>query len=375
MKVLERLNDPGLSRLLLDRVRDGAARVREHLGRPALFMEVCGTHTTVISRTGLRGLLAGLVELRSGPGCPVCVTPAAEIETLMQLARLPEVVLATFGDMVRVPGRSGSLETERARGAAVRVVYSPADAVELARQYPKRQVVFAGVGFETTTPMVAAAILQAGALQLKNFSVLSLHKLVPPVLRTLLEQGEVPVDGFLLPGHVSTVTGSRAFQFISRDYGVPAVVAGFTPVDVLGSLQLLLEQVLAGNAETVNGYRWVAREEGNPRAREVMAACFYPVDAYWRGLGQVPASGLCIRDELAGFDAGRRFAVQLPPVEEPRGCRCGDLLRGVITPPQCALFGRGCTPATPVGPCMVSSEGACAAYWSELGRQPKPASR
>lgn len=363
MRVLGRLNDPKLSRQMVRRVRDTAARAAGRLGRPVLLMEVCGTHTMVISRTGLRGLLSDLVELRSGPGCPVCVTSAADIEALMALARLPEVMLATFGDMVRVPGQKGSLESERAGGAGVKVVYSPVDAVALAREHPDRQVVFAGVGFETTAPMVAAALLQASSLQLKNFSIYSLHKLVPPVMRVLLESGGVQVDGFILPGHVSAVTGSRAFDFISRHYGVPTVVTGFTPVDLLDALHTLLEQILAGTAEPVNGYRWVVREEGNRRAREVMDKCFYIGRASWRGLGLISDSGLMIRDEFARFDAGRRFTVEAPPADEPPGCRCGELLRGIITPPECPLYGRRCTPATPVGPCMVSSEGACAAFW------------
>ena len=362
MKVLGRLNDPKLSRQMLHRVRDTAARVTERLGRPVLLMEVCGTHTTLFSRTGLRGLLADLVELRSGPGCPVCVTSAADIEALMALARLPGVILTSFGDMVRVPGTTGSMESARARGADVRIVYSPADAVDLARANPGREIVFAGVGFETTAPMVAAAILQARGQRLNNFSVYSLHKLVPPVMRVLLECGDVPVDGFILPGHVCTVTGGRAFDFIGDEYAVPAVVTGFTLVDVLDALDTLLNQLLIGSAGVANSYRWVVRDEGNQRAREIMQTCFYPVVVSWRGLGNIPASGLAIREDFARFDAGQRFPVAVPPAKEPPGCRCGDLLRGRITPPECKLFNRKCTPLTAVGPCMVSTEGACAAY-------------
>jgi len=347
---------------MLHRVRDTAARVTKMLGRPVLLMEVCGTHTMVFSRTGLRGLLADLVELRSGPGCPVCVTSAADIEALMALARLPGVILASFGDMVRVPGATGSMESERARGADVRIVYSPADAVNLARVNPGREMVFAGVGFETTAPMVAAAIMQARSQQLHNFSVYSLHKLVPPVMRALLESGDVSVDGFILPGHVCTVTGGRAFDFIGDDYGIPAVVTGFTLVDVLDALNELLNQVLIGSASVTNSYRWVVRNEGNRQAREIIKTCFYPVEASWRGLGNIPSSGLAVREEFAEFDAGLKFAVDVPPTEEAPGCRCGDLLRGKITPPECKLFNRKCTPVHPIGPCMVSTEGACAAY-------------
>ncbi|MEW5953874.1 MAG: hydrogenase formation protein HypD [Bacillota bacterium] len=369
MKTPGRLSDPGLGRQLLRRVQEAAARAADQLGRPALLMEVCGTHTMVLSSTGLRGLLAGLLELRSGPGCPVCVTPAAGIEALMELARLPGVILATFGDMIRVPGQNGSLELERARGARVQVVYSPSDAAVLARENPNRQVILAGVGFETTAPMVAASLLQASSEYLPNFSVYSLHKLVPPVMRALLETTEVQVDGFILPGHVSAVTGSRAFDFIGRKYNIPAVVAGFTPVEVLAALHLLLGQILSGTASTANAYPWVVREEGNKRAREVMETCFYPGDSHWRGLGQIQASGLLIRDEFARYDAGHKFKVGPPAAEEPPGCRCGELLRGVITPLECALYGQRCTPASPVGPCMVSSEGACAAYLGEVPRR------
>lgn len=362
MKVLGRLNDSKLSMQMLHRVRDTATRVTARLGRPVLLMEVCGTHTTVFSRTGLRGLLADLVELRSGPGCPVCVTSATDIEAMMALARLPGVILASFGDMVRVPGATGSLESARARGADVRIVYSPADALDLARANPGREIVFAGVGFETTAPMVAAVIMQARSQRLNNFSVYSLHKLVPPVMRALLESRDVPVDGFILPGHVCTVTGSRAFDFIGAEYGIPAVVTGFTLVDVLDALETLLNQVLINSASVTNSYRWVVRDAGNPRALEIMKNCFYPDEVSWRGLGNIPASGLAIREDLTNWDAGRKFAVEVPPVEEPPGCRCGDLLRGKITPPECKLFNRKCSPAHPVGPCMVSTEGACAAY-------------
>jgi len=363
LNVLNKLHDPALGRKMVGRVRELAARAAERLGRPVLLMEVCGTHTMAVSRTGLRGVLAGLLELRSGPGCPVCVTAARDIEYMIALARIPGVTVATFGDMVRVPGGQSSLERERARGAGVSIIYSPADAVELARQNPDREVVFLGVGFETTAPLAALSISHAAELGLGNFSVYSVHKSVPPVLRALLELGDVRVDGFLLPGHVSAVTGSRAFAFIGEEFGIPAVVAGFTPVDILDAIHMLLEQVLAQNARTYNAYRWVVRDEGNPEAQQVMEKYFYPGDAYWRGFGLIPGSGLFLSDTFARFDAGRKFALKVPAVADPAGCRCGDLLRGIITPADCAMFGRRCTPAGPVGPCMVSSEGACAAYY------------
>ncbi len=393
MIVLNKLNDPQLGREMFRIVKEQAGQVAERLGRAVTLMEVCGTHTMNITSTGLHGLLSGLVELRSGPGCPVCVTAAGEIEQMLAFTRVPRVTVATFGDMVRVPGLVSSLEMERARGARVQIVYSPADAVALARDNPTREVVFLGVGFETTAPLVALSINQAANLGLANFSVYSVHKLVPPVMRALLNAGEVRVDGFLLPGHVCAVTGSHAFAFIGEDYGIPAVVTGFTTVDILDALYVLLKKIHTGDNRVVNGYRWVVRDEGNLQAQEAMKDYFYTGDAFWRGFGVVNCSGLFIKEKFARYDAMRKFVLGEPDstggldlvvqpaniaaskagasgdcftinnAAEPRGCRCGELLRGLITPEGCALFGRKCTPATPVGPCMVSAEGACAAYY------------
>lgn len=363
--MLNKLNDPELGKKMVSRVKKLAAQAAERLGRPVLFMEVCGTHTMAISRTGLRGLLSGLVELRSGPGCPVCVTDPSDIERMIAFSQIPNVMLATFGDMIRVPGAMSSLEKERARGAKVKIVYSPADAVNMAQQNPDQQVVFLGVGFETTAPLVALSINHAHALKLNNFSIYSVHKTVPPVMRALLSKGDVDVDGFILPGHVCAVTGSQAFGFIGEDYGIPAVVTGFTPVDMLDAIHILLEKILASDVITYNGYRWVVKDEGNTQAQKVMETCFYPGDASWRGFGVIPGSGLYLREEYTKFDAQQKFTVEIPDVIMQDGCRCGDLLRGLINPSDCAMFGEKCTPANPVGPCMVSSEGACAAYYKK----------
>jgi len=362
-KKLGRWREPDLSRKLLARVILLARTVAERLGRLPVFMEVCGTHTVAISRTGLRGLLAGYLELRSGPGCPVCVTDGGEIERMIMLARLPEVTVATFGDMLRVPGRDTSLEEERARGARVEVVYSPADAVALAEAHPEKQVVFLGVGFETTAPTVALALAAAAEKKLPNFTVYSAHKLVPPVMRALLHDPGPAVDGFILPGHVCAVTGRAPFDFIAEQYGLPAVITGFEPLDILGSVYRLLEMILSGHVRVLNGYTRVVREAGNREARLIMNKYFRPVDAFWRGFGPVPESGLALRERFGGFDAARRFALPEPATAVREGCRCGDLLRGRINPRQCPLFAAACTPARPVGPCMVSSEGACAAYY------------
>jgi len=324
------------------------------------FMEVCGTHTMAISRYGLRDLLPAGMRLVSGPGCPVCVTAVGDIDRVVALARLPEVTIVTFGDLVRVPSSHSSLAAERAAGADVRVVYAPTDALELAAAEPARQFVLAGIGFETTAPTVAGALLMARERGLRNFSVLSLHKTMPGALRALLDAGESRIDGFILPGHVSVVTGSDAYRFLVSDYGVGGVVAGFGPDDVLQALLLLARQV---RPAIDNGYRRAVAPAGNRVAQELLARVFEPCDAVWRGLGPIPGSGLRLADEYRELAAEERFSVDPGEPLEPRGCRCGEVLRGLIDPPQCGLFGRRCTPETPVGACMVSSEGSCAAHF------------
>ncbi|SFG69160.1 Hydrogenase maturation protein HypD [Desulfotomaculum arcticum] len=363
MKVLERLNDPELGQRMLKLVREKAVRAADRLGRPAVLMEVCGTHTTAISRSGLRSLFQGLVELRSGPGCPVCVTAAGDIETMIGLSRIPGVTVATFGDMLRVPGRDSSLERERAAGARIKIVYSPADALELAKNNPAAEVVFLGVGFETTAPLVALSIKQARDTGLNNFTVYSVHKIMPPALRSLLDSGGINVDGLILPGHVCAVTGSESFRFIGEDYGIPAIVTGFTLVDIIDSVNALLNKILSADSATSNNYRWVVKQEGNGEARRVLEECFYTGAAAWRGLGIIKDSGLMIKEELSSYDARNKFGLAASICDEPPGCRCGELLRGLIVPTDCGLFGCRCTPTLPVGPCMVSSEGACAAYY------------
>lgn len=337
---------------------------------PVTIMEVCGTHTVSIFRHGIRGLLPPEVKLLSGPGCPVCVTPNAEIDQAIALAAVPRVVLTTFGDMIRVPGSRSSLQEARAKGADVRVVYSPLDAVRLAASAPDRQVVFFAVGFETTSPAVAAALVEANRLDLPNFSILSAHKVIPPAMKLLLESGETRVDGFLLPGHVSTIIGAEPYEFIARDHGVPCVVAGFEPLDVLQAIDMLLTQMAAGEARVEIGYRRTVRWEGNPVAKRCLDDVFEPTDASWRGIGVIPGSGLKLRPAYRRLDAADRFAIEAPPPREHPGCLCGDVLRGAKEPPDCRLFGKGCTPEHPIGPCMVSSEGTCAAWYQYSGLVP-----
>lgn len=369
---LDSYRDPRLVDRLLDQVRGILA------GRPdpLVLMEVCGTHTVAISRSGLRDLLRGTVELRSGPGCPVCVTSQADIDRMVALARLPGVTVLTYGDMLRVPGSYGSLEEARAVGADVRVVYSALQALQMV-DGTDRTYVFLGVGFETTAPGVGLALEEARRRNLKGFSVLSVHKTLPPALRALLEagtaRGRSSVQGFILPGHVSAVIGRQAYDFLAREFGLPGAVTGFEPVDILLAVRELAALLCRpdGAPQVLNLYPRVVRERGNPRAQELLARVFEPATAEWRGLGVLDASGLALREEWADFDAWRRLgrtaedwlAERGPAAGAVSGCRCGDVLRGELVPPECPLFGRACYPGRPVGPCMVSSEGSCAAYY------------
>lgn len=354
MESLKELRNPEL-------VRRMAEAVRRTKAPPATLMEVCGTHTVAIARHGLREVLPDGVRLISGPGCPVCVTPQEQIDRFVALGRLDRVTLATFGDMMRVPGSERSLEQARAEGVDVRVSYSPMEAVAAAARLPEREVVFFGIGFETTAPAVALAVLEARRRGMGNFSVLCAHKLIPPAMLALLTS-EVRVDGFICPGHVSVIIGSDAYRLVA-ERGKPCVVAGFEPADILRAIQLLLRQIAEGRSEVESAYARAVRPTGNARAQELLARVFEIVEARWRGLGEIPQSGLALREEFAALDAARRFEVAVPTAPEPAGCRCGDVLRGAMDPPQCPLFGAACTPATPLGACMVSSEGACQAHY------------
>ncbi|MGD8352042.1 MAG: hydrogenase formation protein HypD [Nitrospirota bacterium] len=333
------------------------------IGRPLKLMEVCGTHTVAIFRHGIRGLLPGGITLLSGPGCPVCVTSISDVDTAVALAKTPGVALVTFGDMMRVPGGRTSLYGARAEGADVRVVYSPLDALAMARKERDRRVVFFATGFETTSPLVAATVKTARKEGLGNFFVYPAHKLVPPALRALLDAPEVKVDGFILPGHVSTIIGLRAYGFLAGEYGVPSVVTGFSARDILEGILMLLEQIVSGRPAVGNQYEGVVREEGNPAAVAAIEEVFEPSGAYWRGIGPIPKSGLSLRAELSALDIRNVIPIDVPEHPEPRACSCGEVLRGLKLPTDCPLFGRACTPESPVGACMVSTEGSCAAYY------------
>lgn len=362
MGLTARFRDP-------DRARIVAKAIRACSTRPVRLMEFCGGHTHAILRFGIPSLLPETIDLRSGPGCPVCVTSANDLDRAIALAQVPHVILTTFGDMIRVPGSRTSLAHAKAEGADVRVVYSPLDALETARQNPQRPVVFLGVGFETTAPMVASAVLAAEAEGLENFTVFSTHKLTPPATVAILDAGEVALDGIIGPGHVTTIIGAEAWRFLPEDYGTPCAIAGFEPLDLLRAILALVTMAERDNPKVNNAYARSVRAEGNPSAQQAITRVFEVADAEWRGFGTIPQSGLRVREAYATFDAARAFSVEVAPSHEPQGCRCGDVLRGVLAPPECALFGNVCEPQHPIGPCMVSAEGACAAYY-RYGKRP-----
>ena len=352
----------------MNRLVDDLVERSRHLDRPVRFMEVCGTHTMVAFRSGIRRLLPDGVSLVSGPGCPVCVTPAGYIDAAIEIGHKPGTVVTTFGDLIRVPGSESSLEQERADGMAVRVVYSPSDALEIAKSDPSQNVVFLAVGFETTVPTVALTLQAAQEEQVANFMVLSAHKTMPRAMEALVEGGEVQIDGFLCPGHVSVVTGAGIFAFLAERYQTPCVVGGFEPEDILEAISMLLAQVEEGRSALEIQYSRAVTMEGNQVAQRVADQVFTECDSEWRGLGVIPGSGLALKDQYADLDGERRLGISVGAGSSAAGCRCGDVLRGSLTPPECALFGTACTPERPLGALMVSSEGACAAHYN-FGRK------
>ncbi len=338
------------------------AELAKSVSRPARIMEVCGTHTMAIFRSGVRSILPEGLEIVSGPGCPVCVTSASHMDAFIGMADLPNVRVSIFGDLFRVPGSRGSLANASSRGAKVDIVYSPVDALECAKQNPRDLVVFLGVGFETTTPGIAATILAAHREKVENFCVFSTQKVIPGPLEVLMQDPELKINGLLCPGHVSAIIGAGAYQPFVDNYGLACVVAGFEPADLLKGLIMLARQIGEGRPRVENIYPRAVSWEGNRRAMAMVDEIFEPVDMQWRGLGVLPQSGLAIRDKYATFDAQKRLAIAIPEAEEAKGCLCGQILKGQTIPTRCPLFDTRCTPGTPVGPCMVSSEGTCAAY-------------
>jgi hydrogenase expression/formation protein HypD len=367
MRFVDEYRDPAAARSLLALITELAG------GEDFKFMEVCGGHTHTIYRHGIEHLLPESVELVHGPGCPVCVIPMGRVDDAISLAERPGVIFTSFGDMMRVPGSRGNLLAAKAGGADVRFVYSPLDALRLATENPDREVVFFAVGFETTAPSTALTLLQARAGGVSNFSVFCNHVTIIPPIKAILDSPDFRLDGFLGPGHVSTVIGQRPYRFVPARYHKPLVTAGFEPLDILQAIAMLLTQIQEGRCEVENQYRRVVRDEGNPKALAVLAEVFELRPHFeWRGLGFISQSALRLRDEFAELDAERRYEVPGVRVADPKACQCGEVLKGVIKPWQCKVFGTACTPEHPIGTCMVSSEGACAAYYN-FGRMHREA--
>jgi hydrogenase expression/formation protein HypD len=359
MKFQDEFRDRELAQIMADNIR----RMSERLSAPVNFMEVCGTHTMTIYQYGIRSLLPENVHLVSGPGCPVCVTPIGYVDKAIECTKDTSNIVATFGDMLRVPGSCTSLMEERAQGADVRIVYSPLDAVALAKDNPVQRVIFLGVGFETTAPTIAASILEAARLELANYYVLASHKTMPAPMEILTADQELALSGYLCPAHVSTVIGANAYKPLVDKYHIPCVVTGFEPADVMQGIEMLLAQVLAGESRVEIQYSRAVTWEGNPKAQKILGLVFEPCDTAWRGLGILPGSGLSIRPELAAFDAEKALNLTETEGWENPACCCGDVLKGKLIPFDCPLFATACTPETPVGACMVSSEGTCAAAY------------
>ncbi len=360
MKHADEYRNPIVAHQLIEAIRGQATE-------PIQIMEFCGGHTHAIMRYGLRQAMAPQVRMLSGPGCPVCVTDNADIDRAIAWAELPGVTVATFGDLIRVPGTHSSLQEARARGGDVQIVYSALDAVEMARQAPGRSIVMLGIGFETTAPAIAASVLAAEQSHVKNYSIYSMHKLTPPAMRAILDAGEVRIDAVLGPGHVTTITGWHAWDFLAEEYGISCAVSGFEPLDILQAIKVLVEGQ-GKEPRVVNAYTRGTTAEGNRVAQSLMGQVFQVSSAAWRGLGEIPGSGFVVREEYAAHDALKIFDLPPMPVEselstQQRACRCGEVLRGLIEPPACPLFRTVCMPARPIGPCMVSAEGACAAYY------------
>ncbi len=353
--------------ILKKRIRVSA----ENLGGHVNLMEVCGTHTAAIVRYGLKKIIPSGIRLVSGPGCPVCISPVSFIDKIIALSRFPDTIITTFGDMLRVPGSSTSLEKAVAEGASVRMVYSPADALDIAAENPGKRVVFIGAGFETTAPAVAYTIKRARMEGVGNFTVLSGHRLIPPAMRGLLHDPETAIDGFICPGHVSAIIGSRPYEFIPHEYGIPCVITGFEPPDIMQAVYMLVDSISTRKSPRVEiQYSRTVRQEGNPKALSVMHEVFYKADSEWRGLGFIPESGLNIRKDYEEWDADKVFDIETDTDVKDTPCLCADILKGKKSPPECPFFAETCTPENPIGPCMVSLEGACASHY-KYGDPPK----
>ncbi|HMK48755.1 MAG TPA: hydrogenase formation protein HypD [Thermodesulfovibrionales bacterium] len=352
----------------MQKVIEAIHNLTKAIGRPIKLMEVCGTHTVAIFRHGIRGVIPKEISLLSGPGCPVCVTPIRDVDMAIAISKTNGFLLTTFGDMMRVPGsKRQSLFHAQAEGANIQIVYSPMDALDLAVKNKDIKVVFFATGFETTSPSIAGTLAQAESLGAKNFYIYSAHKVVPPALRVLLDSPDLKIDGFILPGHVSTIIGTKPYEFMASDYKIPGVVTGFDAEDILTAIMMILAQIAEDRAAIEIQYTRVVRPEGNRKAMQLIDEFFEPADANWRGIGVIPGSGLALRPVKAHLDINRVLSIDVADSEEPTGCQCGQVLRGIKIPTDCKLFGKGCTPEHPVGACMVSTEGSCAAYYKYSG--------
>ncbi|MGH9843058.1 MAG: hydrogenase formation protein HypD [Blastocatellia bacterium] len=368
MKFIDEYRQSDLARTL-------AEKIAELTSQPLKLMEVCGGHTHTIFKYGIEDLLPPNIEMIHGPGCPVCVIPMGRMDDAISLARQPGVIFTTYGDAMRVPGSKMSLLDAKAGGADVRMVYSPLDALKMAKKNPDRHVIFLALGFETTSPSTAMTILQAAKDGVENFSVFCNHITIVPALKAMLDSPDLQLDGFVGPGHVSTVIGTRPYEFVPREYGKPLVASGFEPLDILQSVYMIVRQIVEGRAEVENQYGRVVSRDGNRRALEVLFEVFEVRDYFeWRGLGSIAHSGMKLRKKYSAFDAELKFSVPGLRVADPKACQCGEILKGVKKPWECKVFGTACTPETPIGSCMVSSEGACAAYYN-FGRLSKVAER
>jgi len=364
MKFVDEFRDPDKARALIRQIEVLLERIETVRERPLQIMEFCGGHTHTIFRYGLEQMLPEGIELVHGPGCPVCVLPMGRVDDCVALARRPEVIFTTFGDAMRVPGSKKSLLQAKADGADIRMVYSPLDALALARKHPEREVIFFALGFETTMPSTALTVLQAEREGIDNFSLFCNHITTVPTIKAILDSPDMQLDGFLAPGHVSMVVGERPFHFVARDYGKPIVITGFEPLDILQSLWMVVRQIAEGRCEVENQYARIVPEGGNRTGLDAVARVFELREFFeWRGLGSIDHSGVRMREAYARFDAERKFAVPNIKIADPKSCQCGEVLKGVIRPWECKVYGSQCTPETPMGALMVSSEGACAAYY------------
>ncbi|MDO0823146.1 hydrogenase formation protein HypD [Desulfosporosinus nitroreducens] len=359
MKYVDEFRSNDYSKQLVDNLRAISRSYPQKIN----IMEVCGTHTMAIFRYGIRDVLPANVTLISGPGCPVCVTPQSYIDTALELSNRKDVIMATFGDMMKVPGRRSSLLKKKAEGADIRIVYSPMDCLTLAAENPSKQIIFLAVGFETTAPMTAVTAIEARKKRLGNLFFFTAHKIVPPVMEVLVKDKDLNLDGFLLPGHVSAIIGTEPYEFLSEDFNIPGVVAGFEPVDILQGLNTLVSLISKKDHRIANDYKRIVRTDGNSQAKDYMNKAFNIVDSNWRGIGKVPKSGLEFNRQFEDFDALKHFEICYEEYDGGSGCRCGEILKGKINPTQCPLFKQLCTPENPIGSCMVSSEGTCAAYF------------